>query len=286
VTIALSVKTRDAVVLAADSAATQISLVGTSQLVDNIYYNAVKVFNLCRGLPVGAVAYGTGTVGTVSTENLVKDFRLASADPSSEFALDPQTYSIGDIAERLRRFVGGRQRIAFRSENYGAAFRRDEERKVPALGFLVSGYGATTDHPEEWEVVVRASGSGRAKMSRGQDSEGITAKGLSEPSTRIMYSEALPEILRKRLSLSDDVVRVLVQTIAQGGDENPLLSPTMPIQDAIDLADFLVDTTIRWNRFSIGKFKTVGGPVDIAAITKHEGFRWIKRKHYYDRVLN
>jgi hypothetical protein len=33
-------------------------------------------------------------------------------------------------------------------------------------------------------------------------------------------------------------------------------------------------------------FDTVGGPVEVAALTKYEGFKWVKRKHYYDKGLN
>jgi hypothetical protein len=32
--------------------------------------------------------------------------------------------------------------------------------------------------------------------------------------------------------------------------------------------------------------ETVGGPVDVAAITKSEGFVWIRRKLYFDPALN
>ena len=32
--------------------------------------------------------------------------------------------------------------------------------------------------------------------------------------------------------------------------------------------------------------ETVGGPVDVAVITKGDGFIWIKRKHYFDASLN
>jgi hypothetical protein len=34
----------------------------------------------------------------------------------------------------------------------------------------------------------------------------------------------------------------------------------VPIQDAVDLARFLVDTTIWFVKFSVGRAKTVGGP--------------------------
>jgi hypothetical protein len=59
----------------------------------------------------------------------------------------------------------------------------------------------------------------------------------------------------------------------------------MPIQDAIDLAHFLVDATIQFVRFSPGS-PTVGGPIEIATITKHEGFKWVARKHYFESRLN
>jgi len=35
-----------------------------------------------------------------------------------------------------------------------------------------------------------------------------------------------------------------------------------------------------------GDLETVGGPVDVALISKGEGFIWIKRKHYFDTELN
>lgn len=64
-----------------------------------------------------------------------------------------------------------------------------------------------------------------------------------------------------------------------------LVSPAMPVQDAIDLAKFLVDLTCKFSRFMPGA-ATVGGPIEIAATTKHEGFKWIRRKHYFSRNIN
>ena len=32
--------------------------------------------------------------------------------------------------------------------------------------------------------------------------------------------------------------------------------------------------------------ETVGGPIDVAVISKGDGFIWIKRKHYFQRELN
>jgi hypothetical protein len=65
----------------------------------------------------------------------------------------------------------------------------------------------------------------------------------------------------------------------------PIVFAPMPIQDAIDVARFLVHSAIMFSRFSPG-MNVVGGPIEVAAITKHENFKWISRKHYYDYSLN
>jgi hypothetical protein len=60
-----------------------------------------------------------------------------------------------------------------------------------------------------------------------------------------------------------------------------LFVEAMPIRDAVDLARFLVETTIGFVKFSIARPKTVGGPIAIAAITKHEGFQWVQRPNCF-----
>ena len=64
-------------------------------------------------------------------------------------------------------------------------------------------------------------------------------------------------------------------------NEKPILNAawaTMPLKDAIDFAEFLVDTTIKYERFS-DDIQTCGGDVDILVITKDEAF-WKQHKIY------
>ncbi|SDA24999.1 hypothetical protein SAMN02799622_03530 [Methylobacterium sp. UNC378MF] len=67
--------------------------------------------------------------------------------------------------------------------------------------------------------------------------------------------------------------------------ESAFVWPTMPVRDAIDLADFLVETTKRYFRFLPGA-DIVGGDTDVAVVTRYEGFKWIRRKHFYPASLN
>jgi hypothetical protein len=63
------------------------------------------------------------------------------------------------------------------------------------------------------------------------------------------------------------------------------VEPYMPLQDAVELATYLVAVSEGFTRFNPGP-DTVGGPIEVAAISKHEGFKWVQRKHYYTTGLN
>jgi len=51
------------------------------------------------------------------------------------------------------------------------------------------------------------------------------------------------------------------------------------------LAEALVEMTALRRRVSM-QMETVGGPIDVAVISRGDGFVWIKRKHYFDKELN
>jgi len=70
-TLALSLKTNDGLVLAADSASTLILSDPGGSLVTNTYFNANNVFNLVKGLPLGAITWGAGAIGTASISTLI-----------------------------------------------------------------------------------------------------------------------------------------------------------------------------------------------------------------------
>ncbi len=59
----------------------------------------------------------------------------------------------------------------------------------------------------------------------------------------------------------------------------------MPKVELIELAEALISITAIERKATTDQ-GTVGGPIDVAFISKHEGFVWIKRKHYFDPHLN
>jgi len=60
---------------------------------------------------------------------------------------------------------------------------------------------------------------------------------------------------------------------------------SLPKDELGAMAESLVNLTKFKRRVSIER-ETVGGPIDVAVITKGDGFVWMKRKHYFDAGLN
>ena len=269
-TIVLALKVGDGVVLGADSAST---IVGVQNSYHNSYFNAVKLFNLVKGLPIGAVTYGLGGLANRSVGSLSKDLRARLSDPdAASWYLHPATYTMEQVAERVKRF--------FYDEIYLKSVPKSAD--APGIGFLIAGYSAASESAEIWKLTVKEGGTAdpvEQVCSAAQPWEACW-EGQGEAIRRLLqgYSWQLVErLLTAGMSQADALA--LVQSV------EPVVHPTMPIQDAIDLVHYLIDVTCGFVRFAPGP-ATVAQPIDSAAITRHEGFRWVRRKHYYSPEFN
>lgn len=63
------------------------------------------------------------------------------------------------------------------------------------------------------------------------------------------------------------------------------ITSSLPKDELASMAEALVNLTKFRRRISAER-ETVGGPIDVAVITKGDGFVWVKRKHYFDPNLN
>src|ERR1700757_3418149 len=102
-TIVVTVKINDGIVLAADSATTFSNQEGT---VIKIYNSANKVFNLVKGLPIGGLTWGAGGIGAASISTITKDLRRRLAGEDSEhpdWALKDE-YTIEGVAKTVKAF--------------------------------------------------------------------------------------------------------------------------------------------------------------------------------------
>jgi hypothetical protein len=97
-TIIVTTKVTDGIVLAADSAASFYAG-GVTPL--KIYQHANKIFNLVKVWPIGAMVYGAGGIGAASVETLSKDLRLRLSDASNaNYGLNKTSYTIEEVANK------------------------------------------------------------------------------------------------------------------------------------------------------------------------------------------
>lgn len=112
------------------------------------------------------------------------------------------------------------------------------------------------------------------------------------------YSEIASLIEKKDKALADKLRNIdtqqLLHTLAssiQKQQKKIYIQPMMQAlvnlskEDLAEMAESLVYLTYLKRRFTFAE-ESVGGPVDVAIITKGDGFVWIKRKHYFDQDLN
>lgn len=68
---------------------------------------------------------------------------------------------------------------------------------------------------------------------------------------------------------------------------NPLMNAVSHLskEDLAEMAESLIYLTYLKRRITNAE-ESVGGPVDVAIISKGDGFIWIKRKHYFKPELN
>jgi hypothetical protein len=74
---------------------------------------------------------------------------------------------------------------------------------------------------------------------------------------------------------------------SRGAYSKPILEAVevMPKDELAALAESLVNLTSMRRRATLDA-ETVGGPIDVAVISKGDGFIWMKRKHYFKPELN
>lgn len=275
-TVVVGVKVFDGLVIAADSATTLQLPDGSHQ----VYNNANKIFHLHRKYPVAAATWGLGVIGSASISTLAKDLRrrfMGADSTHADWALQDD-YTIRGVAERLRDFMF--------DELYAPQVSSGQQ-PPSFLGLLVAGYQEDPGqgyHSEIWTLGIEdPTTRPMPQLEAGGVQVGWVTYAIQQAVMRLFngFDPDLPAALH---GVTDPGEHVAINQVLDSFRRQPV-PPAMPFADAIALARFLADTTIGYTHFLLGP-DVVGGPVEVAGISRHEGFRWISRKHYYPADLN
>jgi hypothetical protein len=264
-TIAIALKVGDGVVLGADSATALVSMNGYAE---NVYFSGEKVLNLLPGLPIGMLTHGLGGLENRSTTRLARDLGKELGAAHSPVRLNFATYSMEQVTARVRDFFRPRYLRRFM-----------ETGDAEPMGFVLAGYSAGTSSAEVWSVEMAGTSVEGPRMVIGREhSDGLTWKGQGAAISRLVRGME-PELLEHLggLGLSPEELTMRGQM--------SLWHAAMPMQDAIDLVRYLVQVVVGYVRFAPGAL-TVAPPIDIAAVTVHDGFQWVARKKWFDPAMN
>lgn len=172
--------------------------------------------------------------------------------------------SCGMVAGRHASYLKNEAAIDFEMPAWLSAFAQTAMSDTFSVGISEDAYGLlmqslTAGLSAFAEKVVQESGGDLSKINDLKGEIGRTTSTISDTLLgRLEQAHALP--LRRVLSV-------------------------LPVDEMAELAETLINLQSLKEKVTMPS-ETVGGPVDVAVITRGEGLVWIKRKHYFDLKLN
>jgi len=256
--ILVAVKVYDGLVIGADSqtSITATGPQGVAQVVKT-YSNARKVFHL-GDFPIGVGTYGVGNIGQQSMEGLILKF-------NDKIKNEPHL-SVEEAARQLFGFI---------APQYNTQFEAQAQK--PFLGFMLIGYTKGHDTGEEWEFVLPQDSAPR--LARPANQFGAIWRGANMWAVRLFFGIDTRLIEAARQSGATESV----VTLLSRGFPSQIIFESMPLQDAVDFAEFVLNMTIGASRFEVGS-PVCGGPIDLAIIRPDVGFKWYKQKSLQELI--
>lgn len=255
-TICVSVKTRDGIVLGTDSMST-VMLPGSDgqTVVARTFSNARKLVQL-GDLPVGVFAYGLGNLGARTVYSHILEY--GRTIPLSESGQD---WEVRKIAVGLSEHIG---------KEYAAIY--DESEIRPELGLHVAGFSRGATLPEEWAIEFPNPASPALAMDK--DDVGIIWEGVELPFARLFYG--YDARLLQALQAAGVSPVVMRQVLEETSLTPQVLFGAMPLQDAINFAVYVLQTTIGFTLFETGP-SLCDGQLQIAVISEETQFQWVSK---------
>ena len=259
--------------LAADSRVTlnaQIqTLPGVPPLIlPSFFDNATKLLKVKSQKYVGAITYGVGSIGTPQQARTAHSYL-----PEFEATLTDDPLTVEGFAQTLSEFFLARWNDAHMPNP--APPRQD-------MVFLVGGYDDDqAAYGRVFEFYIPSRPIPNETLPGGQF--GATWGGQAEIASRLVlgYDPRTTGVVREffhspvqaELVGQPDPLDVELKNKLQA----PIPWQFLPLQDCVDLSIFLIRSTIAMQKWIIA-LRGVGGAIDVATITRTEGFQYVQQK--------
>jgi hypothetical protein len=262
--LGIVIKAPEGLVLAAESRLTLTALAPNAPPLHVNFDNATKLLSFAKpNVSVGVVTYGQAAIGLRTAQSFIPEFEAKISE-------DPKRLPILEFANKFSEFY---------LQQWKAAM--PEDYSGPNMTFVVAGFDEGEPYgkvfiiniPRTPEPVAQHAGTGEF---------GITWGGQREIVDRLIqgFDGRLGEAINK-LNLTPEQTQLLSPIFAQ--IQLPIPLQALPLQDCVDLAIFFLRTTITAQKLTVG-IRGVGGPIDVATITRQDGLHFIQRKHIVGEV--
>lgn len=265
----------EGLVLAAESRVTLTAQMPGQPPLHVNYDNATKLLAFSApNTHLGAVTYGQGAIGFRTAASFLPEFEAAlgaaAATPEdggrrrTANPVPTSRLSVAAFTQRLSDFFMDQWRQAIPGDYAG-----------PDMIFVVGGFDDGAPYGTVLEFYVPSRPTPVVKHASG--AFGMVWGGQRETVDRIVqgYDATLPTIAQQELGLTDAQRDQLVAAFGRLQMSLPLQA--MALQDCVDLAIFFIRTTIAAQRLMV-TVRGVGGPIDVATVTRQNGLAFIQRK--------
>lgn len=263
------IKAPEGMVLAADSRVTlMVSNRQTNITIPTHFDNATKLLKVNGQDHVGVITYGLGAIGA-------REPRTAhSFMPEFEAELYRDRGSDGESLGRIDvEDFGSRLGDFFMRQWDSAKMPRDGS--VEDMVFYIGGYDESEPYGKVFQISIPSS---PVPVEQNPNTFGISIGGQRGLVARLFqgFDSALRDIAGDFLNLGqqerNDLYEHLQRKLAL-----PIPYQFLPLQDCVDLSIFLIRATITLQGFS-GGVRGVGGAIDVATITRPQGFSVVQSK--------
>jgi hypothetical protein len=252
------IKCPEGLVLAAESRVT-VNAKTPNGTIHNNFDNAKKLlaFSGCHRF-IGAITYGLGSINLRTAQSFMPEF---------ESSLPENRVPVEEFAQRMATF--------FLEQWKNEGLPDVDQYKNAPLVFMVGGFDENDPYGKVYEIVIPFKP--QPSLIKDSKSFGVNWGGQREIVDRLIkgYDERIINILRDYLKLDDTQVEEIKRLTAPLQLQIPV--QIMALQDCIDLANFVMKTTINGQELTLG-VRGCGGNIDVAVITRTDGIQYIKKK--------
>ncbi len=248
-----------------------------------------KLFSL-EPLKIGVMTAGIAGLGDRTIKSLISEFKDKNFLFKSKG--EPSNYTLNGVAERLLKFVR-----PFYLEEYP----EKEDTYRPKLEFILAGYSKRQQLPSTIRITfpegeIDPFGDGFGIMFGGQTKEirRIIFGTDAENEHRIIFRHAVKLFEYHKLLteyLRENNITIDLPTPNEYIDQIHIFNDGWRLegfsadwgnfseQNAIECVHWLVEIMCKAQQFS-SALPTVGGEINLAIVTKSDGFRFVSKREY------